>query len=640
MLCQRDGTWDRSIPTCDPQKCGLPPTIQNGFFDNRDGLDEFPVGKIIKYECDFGYMFAEISGNAQGSLTCLASGSWESELPVCTVTVCEDPPPVANGFIATQSGNQFLDQVTYGCNPGYELSHETVLECIENRQWSPDPPACDAVRCNRPEDILHGVFTGKEDNFVYSDKVTYKCNLGYKIVGQEVSTCLQNATWSGPIPACKPISCGEPAQFANGRVIGRDYTLNNIIRYACEAGFNIEGARERVCRETGKWTPDAPVCHRAECTTPSTIGNGFFRGNSYFYQDNVTYECEEGFRLVGIATLTCTDTAVWSSDAPVCEIILCELPPRVPYASHPIQRRRLFGIGELMRYTCFPGYEMSINSLNPTGVLECLKTGLWSSDLPQCDIKSCSEPPQIRNGRPVFESVVFGSTVQYECDEGYSVDGNDVLRCQANTTWSGSPPTCVLKECKPPDYVVNGEVDYKDLTPTSVIRYTCNDGYKLVGREVRRCFANLTWSDEEPSCHPVDCGVPEPVANGEIIYEDTLYQSTVTYNCNRGYNRVGDRTRVCGKGGQWLGSAPVCDIVQCDRPSRVISNGRMLGDDFTYGSTITYECDPGYYIDGTFNSRTCLETGQWNRPIIVCTAVECPRLSVRNGQTSGNMMTS
>lgn len=639
VYCQKDGTWDLSIPTCDPQKCGLPPLISNGHFRNREGLQEFAVGKIVQYECEFGYMFAEDGGNTKGTLTCLASGEWEASLPTCTVIVCNEPPTIANGFIATSDGNQFLDQITYGCDPGYELSYPNVHECMESRQWSPEPPTCNAVRCNRPEDILHGVFTGKEDNFVYNDKVTYKCNLGYKLVGQSVSTCLQNATWSGAAPACKPISCGEPDPVENGRLIGRDYTLNNVVRYACSAGFNMEGAKERVCRETGKWTPDAPVCKRVECTTPPTIGNGYFRGNSYLYQDNVTYECEEGFRLEGIGTLTCTENATWSAPAPVCVIILCERPPRVLNAVYlnPFNDR-FFRIGRTVQYNCIPGYEMSLNTLNPTGVLECLKTGSWTNELPECNIISCPQPPIIRNGRPVFDAVVYRSIVHYECNEGYSVDGDGVINCQANGTWSGSPTTCELKECKPPDYVLNGELNYKELTPTSVIRYKCNDGYRINGREVRRCLANLTWSDTEPSCEPVNCGVPEPVSNGEIIYEDTIYQSTVTYTCGRGYNRVGDRTRVCGKDGKWLGSAPVCDIVQCDRPSRVISNGRMIGENYSFGSTITYECDPGYYIDGSFNNRTCLETGQWNRPIIVCTAVECPRLSVRNGQTSGNMI--
>ena len=635
--CQGDGTWDRSLPTCDPQKCKTPPNIEKGRYDNSAGLSEFSIGQIVQYECEYGFMFNPDSGNPVGKVTCLASGEWESNLPECVTIDCGAPPSVLNGVIDARGGNTFLEQVTYSCNPGYELSHDEILECIEDRHWAPEPPTCNAVRCNRPDNILHGFFDGKDNNFIYNDKVTYRCNLGYRLVGESVSSCLQNSSWSGTIPACKPISCGDPGSIDNGRVIGRDYTLNNVIRYECTPGFNLDGATERICRETGKWTPSAPVCVRAECPTPPTIGNGYFKENSYFYQDNITYECEDGFRLIGVSTLTCMTDAQWSTDAPICAIIRCERAPRIANAhySNPFQLL-FFRVGQKVNYECFRGYEMLQSSPNPSGELICLKTGQWESDLPMCEIISCPSPPQLQNGRAMFEDLVYRSIVQYECNDGYSVDGVDLINCQADGLWSDEPPTCVLKECKAPEYLLNGELNYKELTPQSVIRYMCNEGFKLVGQEVRRCQANLTWAGEEPSCEPVDCSHPNDIENGDIIFEDTVYQATVTYSCDRGYNRVGDRTRICGKDEKWSGSAPVCEIVQCDRPSRVISNGRMIGDNFIYGSVITYECDAGYYIDGAFDSRTCLETGEWNRPIIICTAVECPTLSVRNGQLSGN----
>lgn len=642
VYCQRDGTWDKSIPTCDPQKCQSPPDVDHARFINPGRLTEFAVGAVIQYECEFGFTLSLDTENPDGKLTCLANGQWETILPTCKIIDCGEPPSIANGDFFG-NGFTFLEQVSYRCNAGYELSHTDILECLEDGHWTPEPPSCNAVSCNRPDDILHGFFRAKDDSdrYVYNDQVTYGCNLGYKLVGQSVMTCLQNSSWSVKAPVCKPVSCGSPGSIEDGRVIGRDYILNSVVTYVCNPGFNLVGANERLCRETGKWTPNAPVCERVECSTPPTIANGFFRGTDFLYQDNVTYECDNGFSLVGTATLTCSSTAEWSPEIPFCEMILCPRPPLVEHATYRNPNRLFFyRIGSKISYNCNPGYEMSANSLNPRGEIECLNTGLWEDSLPECQRISCPEPPAIQDGKSVYDSTKYRDTVVYQCDEGYSVKGKEQLTCQADGTWSGTPPNCLLKECKAPEYLLNGELNYKSLTPLSVIRYTCNEGYTLVGQEIRRCLANLTWSGEEPSCQPVDCGQPEQIPNGELLFEDTHFKDTCTYTCSRGYNRVGDRTRVCGKDGKWSGSAPVCELVHCDRPARVISNGRMIGESFTYGSVISYQCDPGYVMDGVSNTRTCLETGEWDSPIPVCTAVECPRLRVRHGQTSGkNLLT-
>ena len=65
-------------------------------------------------------------------------------------------------------------------------------------------------------------------------------------------------------------------------------------------------------------------------------------------------------------------------------------------------------------------------------------------------------------------------------------------------------------------------------------------------------------------CNPaavVDCGTP-PVAhvNGnQPMYSNTTFGSTVTYTCQPGYMRKGNRTIPCLASGQWSASAPVCN---------------------------------------------------------------------------------
>ena len=50
--------------------------------------------------------------------------------------------------------------------------------------------------------------------------------------------------------------------------------------------------------------------------------------------------------------------------------------------------------------------------------------------------------------------------------------------------------------------------------------------------------------------------------------------------------------------------------VSCTEP-RSPSHGSRSGDDFTFGKTVSYQCDPGYKITGS-RTRTCTASGTWS----------------------------
>ena len=80
---------------------------------------------------------------------------------------------------------------------------------------------------------------------------------------------------------------------------------------------------------------------------------------------------------------------------------------------------------------------------------------------------------------------------------------------------------------------------------------------------------------------------------------------------------------MCEATGNWNGSAPVCQERRCDNPG-AISNGRMVGDvDLGCGATVTYSCNEGYrFTSGSARSRVCTE-GQWTGSAPVCEAIDC-----------------
>ena len=39
-----------------------------------------------------------------------------------------------------------------------------------------------------------------------------------------------------------------------------------------------------------------------------------------------------------------------------------------------------------------------------------------------------------------------GDTTSYTCNDGFELNGEDVLNCQADGTWDNPPPTCESTE--------------------------------------------------------------------------------------------------------------------------------------------------------------------------------------------------
>ena len=58
----------------------------------------------------------------------------------------------------------------------------------------------------------------------------------------------------------------------------------------------------------------------------------------------------------------------------------------------------------------------------------------------------------------------------------------------------------------------------------------------------------------------VSCGpAPDAPANGQRNGSGTMFESTVTYSCNRGYTLQGDSRVTCMANKLWSGRAPTCN---------------------------------------------------------------------------------
>ena len=57
----------------------------------------------------------------------------------------------------------------------------------------------------------------------------------------------------------------------------------------------------------------------------------------------------------------------------------------------------------------------------------------------------------------------------------------------------------------------------------------------------------------------IDCGDPGTPTNSQRSLSSTTYNSVVTYTCDVGYTLLGSNSRTCQSDGQWSGSVPQCN---------------------------------------------------------------------------------
>ncbi|KAK3732756.1 hypothetical protein QZH41_008636 [Actinostola sp. cb2023] len=150
----------------------------------------------------------------------------------------------------------------------------------------------------------------------------------------------------------------------------------------------------------------------------------------------------------------------------------------------------------------------------------------------------------------------------------------------------------------------------------SVVRFVCNDGFRLVGSGMRTCMADGQWSGVAPSCVGVSCIPTKAPLNGFVQQPHLRYGSTATYTCKSGFRIVYTAQRVCGKDGRWTNKQPLCIPALCPEPS-VPANGMLVGLQRNQGDTVRFECKTGFKIDGSSYS-VCQSNGQWSHPAPAC----------------------
>nr|XP_039269170.1 sushi, von Willebrand factor type A, EGF and pentraxin domain-containing protein 1-like [Styela clava] len=194
--------------------------------------------------------------------------------------------------------------------------------------------------------------------------------------------------------------------------------------------------------------------------------------------------------------------------------------------------------------------------------------------------------------------------------------------------------------CPKPFKIENGQVREFNTERAigSVIKYSCDNDFMLSGNSTVVCGPNAKWGTA-PICEEIMCPQPIVPDNGKIVGDVFTSGSRVLFECNDGFILHGISSSTCGSNGKWTESIWTCKEIICPEPEALEHGKVFKSDNFKYMSQIVYQCNSGYILRGNSIS-VCNEKGEWNGSRI-CEAqnMSCPKPgTLINGKIVGNRL--
>ncbi|GIX74442.1 prothrombin, partial [Caerostris extrusa] len=116
------------------------------------------------------------------------------------------------------------------------------------------------IRCPDPGVPEHGTRIG--DNFNIGGKVTFKCFMGYELIGSFDRYCTQNGQWSDELARCDhPTNyCPDPGIPINGAKNSSSYEMGDAVGFSCSSEYYLVGTKDRECLPSREWSGTEAKC--------------------------------------------------------------------------------------------------------------------------------------------------------------------------------------------------------------------------------------------------------------------------------------------------------------------------------------------------------------------------------------------
>ncbi|XP_053549115.1 E-selectin-like [Bombina bombina] len=397
-----------------------------------------------EFSCDEGF---ELVGN--NKLQCMGNSEWNGVVPQCTAVKCQAINNIDQGTVTCSLTNgdfTYKSSCHFNCPEGFALIGSESVQCTAQGEWTNEIPHCEVIQCERPVEPQYGLIScsNAEDNLPENATCNFSCVKGFALVGSPSLHCIAPGQWTEEAPICKAVSCPDLTNPEQATMDCEDdfgrFKYNSNCSFQCNEGFVLIGTESLQCSSSGSWSAIVPECQAVQCPSLKAPENGYIdcQGKS-FYNSKCSFTCAEGFKLIGRSELNCEASGEWTSSGPTCEAVQCPS-LNAPENGH-IECQGKSSYNSRCSFTCAEGFK-----LMGASELTCASSGEWTSSTPTCKAVQCGTLPipdmGIMNCTNVLGDFKFGTVCKFDCKSEWLLNGSNTLECSSDGKWSATIPTC------------------------------------------------------------------------------------------------------------------------------------------------------------------------------------------------------
>ncbi|XP_030793354.1 CUB and sushi domain-containing protein 1 [Rhinopithecus roxellana] len=582
---------------------------------------------------------------------------------------CEDPGIPNYGYRIRDEGHFTDTVVLYSCNPGYAMHGSNTLTCLsgDRRVWDKPLPSCIAecggqIHAATSGRILSPGYPAPYDNNLHCTWIIEAdpgktISLHFIVFDTEMAHDILKV-WDGPVDS--DILLKE----WSGSALPEDIhsTFNSLTLqfdsdfFISKSGFSIQFSTSIA----------------ATCNDPGMPQNGTRYGDSREAGDTITFQCDPGYQLQGQAKITCVqlnNRFFWQPDPPTC-IAACGgnltgpagviLSPNYPQPYPPgkecdwrVKVNPDFVIALIFKsFNMEPSYDFLhiyegedsnsplIGSYQGAQAPERIESsgnslflafrsdasvGLsgFAIEFKEKPREACFDPGNIMNGTRLGTDFKLGSTITYQCDSGYKIVDPSSITCvigaDGKPSWDQVLPSCnapcggqymgsegvVLSPNYPHNYTAGQICLYSITVPKEFVVFGQFAYFQTALNDLAELFdgthAQARLLSSLSGSH-----------SGETLPLATSNQILLRFSAKSG---------ASARGFHFVYQAvPRTSDTQCSSVPEP-RYGRRIGSEFSAGSIVRFECNPGYLLQGS-TALHCQSVpnalAQWNDTIPSC----------------------
>ncbi|XP_052275320.1 sushi, von Willebrand factor type A, EGF and pentraxin domain-containing protein 1-like [Dreissena polymorpha] len=616
-VCTSTGGWNTTGQVCQPLDCGPLPILSNGTAHATNTT----FGSVAIFTCDEGF---NLTGHS--FTVCGSNGFWNITDQTCYIIDCGPLPTLSHGTVRTENST-FGSIAVLHCVEGFNLTGSSVSMCTSNGVWNSTGPKCSPIDCGRVPELINGTIYA--ENTTFESVALLTCDKGFILTGSNRSMCTISGLWNMTGQMCDPIDCGLLPALNNGSInYIENTTFDSIAVMTCDAGFSLTGDTFSVCNSSGGWNTTGQTCNLIDCGPLPIFINGTAHATNTTYGSVAIFTCDEGFNLTGNSHTVCGSNGIWNTIDQTCTIIDCGNLPALNNGSIMYIENTTFD--SIAVLTCNAGFNLTGERYSV-----CNGSGVWNTTGQTCNHIDCGPLPQLLNGSVSADSSIFGSVALFTCDEGFTLFGSNLSVCSNNSNWNYTGQTCQRIDCGKLPTLLNGTIAYtNNTTHGSIAILTCEGGFDLIGNTTSVCTTRGIWDSTDQSCSLKDCRAFPSLWNGFVTHsQNTTFGSRVFLKCDEGFYLSGSIYSECNSSGFWSYTDQTCNLIDCG-PIPTLNHGTVHIENTTFESTAVFTCDKGFSLTGDVYS-VCTGAGIWNSTHQTCNPIDCgPFPEIANGTIS------